>query len=317
MRNADIPAILNENEVTNPLAPLRQLAGRWFHHRNAPATVGRSDQNYLDLIQCLSEGVKVRFITSFPRSGNTWVRYLLSDVFLQLAGVETKTVLPIHPDKVIPDIYTNSIAGREPGITPGLLIKTHEGFDRLKKRIPAPAFQQCKHVYIYRSPEDSLVSFYHLHLRDENLKDKVRQGIDAFCRARVREWISNVTSYLRAAQTGAQVYFVSYELLLDQTGPALSGMLHWLGVEHQESMVERAVSNMQFEKMRTEKVRLPANRGASSERGRPGGGAAELKAATLARIRQETADVLTQANQLLSCHNETRGNGSRELCGHL
>ena len=204
------------------------------------------------------------------------------------------------------------IAEREQGITPGLFVKTHERFDQLEKHIPAPALQRCKHVYIFRSPEDSLVSYYHLHDRDEKLKHHVRHGIDSFCRTRVRDWISMTSSYLRASRNGADVFFVSYEILLDRTAPALSGILDWVGVDYQDAMLQRAVLNMKFEYLRTEEARGRGKGGEFSGRGGPGGGVAEPKAATLAGIRKESAGVIEQANQLLSRQNETFGRRFRE-----
>ncbi len=302
---------MTENAAANTLARLGDVVRRCFPRRNGRGTEAKEDRNYQDIIQSLAGGGKVCFISSFPRSGNTWLRFLLSDIFLQRAGIATNTVLPVHPDKVIPDIYINLVAAREREIAPGLFVKTHESFDRLKKHIPAPALRQCKHVYIFRSPEDALVSFYRYHVREENLKDKVRRGKDYFCRTHVRDWMANAASYARAAQHGAEVFFVSYEGLLDHTGPVLSGILDWLGVDYQEAMVQRAVSHMKFDNLRMEAERARASRGEFSGRGGPGAGAAELEAATLARIRKEPAGVMDQANRLLSSQNEMFGNRRR------
>ena len=120
------------------------------------------------------------------------------------------------------------------------------------------------------------------------------------------------SSYLRASRNGADVFFVSYEILLDQTAPVLSGILDWLGVDHQDAMLQRAVLNMKFERLQTEEARRRGKGGEFSGRGGPGGGLAELNAATLAGIRKESAGVIEQANQLLSRQNKTFGRGFRE-----
>ncbi len=291
---------MTENAATNRLVRLGDVVGRWFIRRRAAETKTTEDQNYSDIIQSLAGGSKVIFISSFPRSGNTWVRYLLSDIFQQRAGMATNTALTISPEKLIPDVYINPVAARERELTPGLFVKTHESFDRLKRRIPAAELRRCRHIYIIRSPEDSLVSFYYYHLRDQKLRDKVRRGKDVFCRARVRDWISNAESYVRAAEEGADVLFVSYEILLDQTGPVLGRMLDWLEVEHRDSMVRRAVSNMQFGNMRMEEERGRPKGGEFGGRGGPGAGAAELKAETLAHIRQVSAKVMSEVKRRLS-----------------
>ena len=96
------------------------------------------------------------------------------------------------------------------------------------------------------------------------------------------------------------MYFVSYEKLFEQTGPVLNGMLDWLGVEHQDVMVRRAVTNMQFDNMRREEERGKVNGNKFPARGGPGAGAAELKAGTLAAIREAAAEVMSQVKWHLS-----------------
>ncbi len=298
---------MTENAAPSALARFGDVVGRWFIRRNTAETKTKEDQNYSDIVQSLAAGAKVFFISSFPRSGNTWVRFLLSDIFLQRAGMATSTALPIGPERVIPDIYINSVATSERELTPGLFVKTHERFDRLKKRIPATELRRCRHIYIIRSPEDALISFYYYHLRLERLRNKVRRGKDAFCRTGVRDWKLNAASYVRAVDEGAEVLFVSYENLLDNTGPVLSRMLDWLEVEHQDAMVRRAVAHMQFDNMRLEEERSRPNGGGFSGRGGPGAGAAELKAETVAGIRLAAQEVMTAVKWHLSRQDEVLG----------
>ena len=49
-------------------------------------------------------------------------------------------------------------------------------------------------------------------------------------------------------------------------------MLDWLEVEHQDSMVRRAVANMQFDNMRMEEERGRPNGGGSADGEGPGAG---------------------------------------------
>jgi len=298
---------MTENATTNTQVRLGDIVGRWFVRRHASETKTTEDQNYSDIIQSLAGGSRVIFINSFPRSGNTWVRYLLSDIFQQRAGMATYTALPVSPERLIPDVYINPVATCERELTPGLFVKTHETFDRLKRRIPAGELRRCRHIYIIRSPEDSLVSFYYYHMRNENLRDKVRRGKDAFCLDRARDWISNAQSYLQAAEEGADVHFVSYENLLDNTAPVLGRMLDWLEVDYRDSMVRRAVANMQFDNMRMEEERGRPKAGEFGGRGGPGAGAAELQAETLARIRQTSASVMSEVKRHLSRQEEALG----------
>ena len=110
---------MTENAAANTMARLGEVFSRCFLRRNAPETATQEERNYAEINQALAGGATVFFISSFPRSGNTWVRFLLSDIFLQRAGRATATVLPVHPDRLIPDIYCNLVSEVERGLTPG------------------------------------------------------------------------------------------------------------------------------------------------------------------------------------------------------
>jgi len=267
--------------------------------------------NTSEIMRLLQKGRQVIFVSSFPRSGNTWVRYLLADVFLQSQGVETTTELPVHPDKIVPDFYCHWIARRDLNVpVPGVFVKIHDAFDRLEERFGGATpssgaggaagvspFRNCKHLYLYRSPEDTLVSFYHYHAERKHLKSKAGGGIDAFCLAHLPAWEENMASYLRAADEGIPVLFVPYELLLQYPGEILSNLLRWLGARHDGATVERAISNMQFNKLQAIEAREAFHEEALSfRRGRRGSGQTELQAATLAEIQNRTAHLLEQAH---------------------
>jgi len=267
--------------------------------------------NTSEIMRLLREGWRLNFVSSFPRSGNTWVRYLLADVFHQANGVATATELPVHPDKIVPDFYCHWIARRNVTIpTPGVFIKTHETFAQLEERFgraslragagcsgAAPPFHGCKHVYLYRSPEDALVSYFHFCAGQRQWKAKAGAGIDAFCLAHLPTWEENLSGYLRAADNGYPVMFVPYDLLLQYPTEMLSSLLRWLGARHDAATVERAVSNMQFTKLQAMEARSPFTEEVSFfRRGCKGAGRAELQPATLEAILGRTARLMEQAH---------------------
>lgn len=278
--------------------------------------------NTAEITRLLRGGWQFSFISSFPRSGNTWIRYLLADVFLQARGVETATELPVHPDKIVPDFYCNWIARRDMTIPPpAVFVKTHETFQQLQERFggaltrpgvgasaPVPAFRACKHLYLYRSPEDALVSLFHLYDRQEESKAKTAAGIDAFCRDYLPKWRDNLDSYLRAADEGFPVLFVPYELLLQYPAEILGNLLRWLGARHDGATVERAISNMQFSKLQAVETRRLFNEEAFFfRRGCKGSGRAELQESTMNLILEKTAHLMEQANARVLAQQSLQG----------
>jgi hypothetical protein len=268
----------------------------------------------------LNKGKKVVFLSSFPRSGNTWMRYLLTDILLQMHGVETTTDLPVHPDDLIPEFRCDSLLSRLARCpnwakeSPTAFVKTHFMFARLERMLwgngpqgfgvqtgdRAP-FRDFRILYFYRSPEDALVSFYHLSRRDNFARSRALHGIDDFCRKEVSCWMDNIASYFLAADNGYPVFFVSYERMLEETAIGLGDILHWLGVPHEGQMVQRAVSNMKFDKLQAMEIKANTNLNPAGDqnlffrRGMLGSGCAELQESTVREIRERTASLMNEA----------------------
>ena len=266
--------------------------------------------NTVAINQLLRENWHVNFVSSFPRSGNTWMRHLMADVFEQCHGMETATELPVHPDKIIPDFYCHWIARRDVTIpTPGVFVKSHESFRQLQTRFGAmPHFRACKHIYLYRSPEDALVSLFHYHDRQKHLKSKAAGGIDLFCRTWLPLWEENLGTYLAAAEEGYPVLFVPYELLLQYPVEMLNNLLRWLGARHDGAIIERAISNMQFSKLQAAETRNSLTEEAFFFRkGCKGAGRVELQDATMTLIQDRTSKLMEQANARVMIQQSLQG----------
>jgi len=278
-----IPRILAEG-----IAPVRRMSRLKFIEAH----------NMREIKNLLAADVPIIFVTSFPRSGNTWMRYLLSDVFLQKEGIDTTTKLVIHPDEIIADFYRSLVAERNPKVrTPGVLVKIHDSFGGLRQRFwgdlhhTHPSFHRCRHLYLYRNPEDALVSLYHHHLQEDLVVENSAKWIgpakiDEFCRRTLPAWIDHASGYLAATQEGLSIYFASYEGLLTDPTKVLGEVLRWLGVSHTMPMLERAVSNMQFEKLKATNARDMGHHG------RSGAGSLQLAGSTIEEIRGRTAPLV-------------------------
>jgi hypothetical protein len=194
------------------------------------------------------------------------------------------------------------------------LVKTHDVFGALQGKFGhavAKANGNCRHLYIYRTPEDSLVSFYHLQLREKYVKGRAGLDIDGFCLDATDEWIAHVSSYLAAWKAGATIFFTSYDQLLQDPGTVLVEMLDWLGVSHTPGAVCRAVENMRFGKLQALEARDLADKQPVFRRGRTGSGSQELKAATVSEIRRRTDELLAQASECLARQRAGSGQGCK------
>src|SRR5271163_2666342 len=95
------------------------------------------------------------FLVSYPKSGNTWTRFLLgnlmhTDCRITFSNVEQK----------VPDIYGASKNTLKKSPRPRLL-KSHECFDPRYRRV----------IYVVRDPRDVAVSAYHYDRKCRNISD--------------------------------------------------------------------------------------------------------------------------------------------------
>jgi len=280
-------------------AYLKRAAGRFLNLQ----TLTVSEKNAISISRISKEGERIVFISSYPRSGNTWIRHILSDYFVQNMGFNTTTKLPIHPDKIVPDIYCNMIDERDTSITtPGLFVKTHDSFDTALGLLITSAHREMRHIYIYRQPEDTLVSHYHFHRRYPHLISKTNGGIDAFCLACVDDWSFNVESYVKAKDMYSDcIFFVSYEYMLSNPGAMLMSMFSWLNIPVEDAMLQRAISNMSFNNLRANEEKNPIHKEEFFFRkGMSGSGRQELQASTLDTIITKTSELLRKAKTIVT-----------------
>ena len=149
------------------------------------------------------------FLASYPRSGNTWMRLLLSDAILQYQGYKTKP-----GGNIIPGVYSRDIRewDRDSRINQITfrIIKTHELYNQDGNKV----------IYIFRNPADCLCSYYHYKLARYEKFRKCNPAPNQFCLNAVYEWCKHIESYILAKETDfGNVLFVSYAKM--QLNPAL------------------------------------------------------------------------------------------------
>src|ERR1700688_3546261 len=96
------------------------------------------------------------FLVSYPRSGNTWTRFLISNLIYQ---EEPTTFANI--EKRIPEIYFNADHAMRKLPRPRIL-KSHECFQPHYKHV----------ICIVRDPRDVAVSFYHHNVKAGNFPEE-------------------------------------------------------------------------------------------------------------------------------------------------
>lgn len=182
-----------------------------------------------------------KFLVSYPRSGNTWTRFLIANL-LSKAAVTFQSV-----DHLIPDIYliTDQVLKNIP--SPRVL-KSHEPFD---PRYPLV-------IYVVRDPRDVLISRYYYALKWRAFPDDypMEDFVDRFISGgadqyhRTGAWGEHVLSWIAMKAGLPNFKVLRYEDLKKDTLGKLASLASLLGLDSDESNLARAIERSSSDRMR-------------------------------------------------------------------
>jgi len=203
------------------------------------------------------------FIVSFPRSGNTWTRFLVANLLRPEEPVTFENI-----EAIVPDMHAQSKRFLR-GLPRPRIIKSHEYFDPRYRRV----------IYIVRDPRDVLLSSYHFHRKQRQipdnypLEDYVRRflsghvwGVYASWSQNVSSWIAtrpqppvgglfgswgdNVSSWLKASIDHSDFLMLRYETMQAEPVRELARIAAFLRVEASPELLSQAITRSSPEEMR-------------------------------------------------------------------
>lgn len=179
-------------------------------------------------------------LASYPRSGNTWLRFLLFEL---LAGYPASFETINRADSAVPELRNlrhapTSLDGN------GRLIKTHEPFRKEYQRA----------IYLVRDPRDVAISeYYFLKYKgieflsfDHYLTHFLKGKVNGF-----GNWLHHVNSWLTAKQKNeARILVIKYEEIQGSTQQTLFQILDFLNLFPNPNAIQAAIQNNTIQKMR-------------------------------------------------------------------
>jgi estrone sulfotransferase len=180
------------------------------------------------------------FLTSYPRSGNTWTRFLVGNLVYQNEPVTFLTV-----ERLVPDMYKSSDRVLRNLARPRI-VKSHECFDPRYRKV----------IYIVRDPRDVAVSNYHWELKLRSVRDGlpiedfVPRWMEPEFWPRIGSWGDHVTSWLSTRQGKKGFLLLRYEDLKKDPQRALAQVADFLGIEPSRERLQRAVELSSADNMR-------------------------------------------------------------------
>lgn len=177
------------------------------------------------------------FLVSYPRSGITWLRFMLTGL-LWHREVSFNTVR-----RVIPGIHTRTDEELQYAPYPRLL-KSHAPGNPRYPRV----------VYLVRDGRDVAVSLYYLRTRRGAAYDNFSSFLRKFLAGQtgsMGSWAGHVHSWLALAET-RPFLMISYEALQADAHGTLSQIADFLSVSYSPQDLERAVAAGAFSRMRAQ-----------------------------------------------------------------
>ena len=180
------------------------------------------------------------FLVSFPRSGNTWTRFLVCNLLdtnnpVSFAELESR----------IPEIYF--VPDRRLRRFPRpRVIKSHECFD---PRYP-------KIIYIVRDPRDVLISYYEYQLKrrvlsdDCSLEEFLPKFMESAIEPKIGSWRDHVASWIGTRRGQKNFLLLRYEEMLENTQAEATKIAAFLGLDSSPDRIARAVELSSAERMR-------------------------------------------------------------------
>lgn len=180
------------------------------------------------------------YIVSYPKSGNTWVRFMLGNLYSQADAVTFSNL-----EQRVPDIYQNSSRTLSKLPRPRIL-KSHEYLDPRYRKV----------IYIVRDPRDVAVSYYHFLIKMRVIADDypLADYIDRFIGGELDpfgSWHDHAGGWIGARQGRGDFLLLRYEEMLDNPVRELRKVTEFIGHPVTGAQVEAAVAMSSFERMRT------------------------------------------------------------------
>lgn len=182
------------------------------------------------------------YLVEFPKSGVTWLTFLVANTNLLLNGDERRQVTFFNILDLVPDVHVNRDVGAWKGQPPGFrCIKSHATYNPYYRKV----------VYLVRDPRNVMASFHEFLIKLGWYRGSLEQMIED-PRFGAGAWAAHVRGWLDRIQPTHSFLVLRYEDLLADTAGQLKTIYRHLGWELGEELVVKAVERSSLPRMKQE-----------------------------------------------------------------
>lgn len=202
---------------------------------------------------------KINIITSFPKSGNTWMRFIIYDLLFNQNQINIDNSLEIK--KKIPDLHNLKISNKQLILDKSLenkqiFLKTHFGFKMLK------TMSIHKVIIVIRHPFDVLVSLLNYYEINDNQRQEM---LNYFCskhtlpfleRFQFPSWDQHIESWINS---GKNYHIVKYSNLIDNFEDEIKNLCIFLNLKISDEKIKFIKNNTKFESLKKIEIKERKN----------------------------------------------------------
>jgi len=178
------------------------------------------------------------FLVSYPKSGNTWLRFLLANLLSRPPQSFQDA------NNLVPDIHNARTPEMISEVPSPRILKSHFPFDARYPRV----------IYLVRDPRSVCVSQFFFKKRKGELRPEQRfemfldQFLDGFDDG-FGDWGNHVTSWMAQDEHSPDRITVRYEDLKADTAACLRRLCAFAGIEASESNLAEAIAHCSMDAM--------------------------------------------------------------------
>ena len=200
----------------------------------------------------------MNIITSFPKSGNTWMRFIIYDLFFNQKQININNSFEIN--KFIPPIHKLNFQNKQiilnKSLNKEIFLKTHFGFEKLKM-MPID-----KVIIVIRHPFDVLISLLNYYEINENQREEM---LNYFCskntlpflqKFQFPSWDQHIESWINS---GKNYHIVKYSNLIDSFENEIKNLCIFLNLKISDNKIKFIKNNTKFESLKKIEIKEREN----------------------------------------------------------
>lgn len=183
------------------------------------------------------------FLISYPKSGNTWVRVILSNLLKKDENLKIG-LHNIH--QFVPDSHNKtqrqSIIQKNSDFN-NLKIKIVKSHDRFK-----PFFKKKKVIYITRNLLDVIPSYFFYLKARKSVQPRIDEVISGKANNSFGSWFNHIKFWVKRKEH--DILIISYEKLVSNTEKEIKSICDFIGLKSNSQEINKAIKNSNKKRMK-------------------------------------------------------------------